>query len=222
MRRPSLVVLSLLVLAACSRPKPSADYAEAQMAYDSVTTRMGDDAFADPEMDRIGGLLDKVPPNNVDAPAAAALKGKIASERARIAAEAKARQADFDVLRAPLPTPAPRPEEPKPTEPTPPPTDPVADSEQPQVGLAFDEFTKKFGACFSEGELITISNRNIKARSFSVNASEECGKKHAGFASKLVLFDGGKIIGLVDKDSVKQVVVGADGGAPPAAADAGR
>jgi hypothetical protein len=223
MRRLSIVVLSLFVLAGCSRPKPSADYAEAQMAYDSITTRSGDDAYADPEMDRINGLLDKVPPTSVDAPAAAALKAKISSERNRIAEDAKKRQADLDVLRAPVPSLTARPEEPKPTEPVPTPSDPVAESEQPQVGLSMADFTKKFGACFGEGELITISNMNLKARSFSLNASEECGKKHGGFASKLVLFDGGKIIGLVSKDSVKQVVSGGDGGAPPPApADAGR
>lgn len=215
MRRPLIVVLSLFVLAACSRPKPSADYAEAQMAYDSVTTRMGDDAFADPEMGRISGLLEKVPPNSSDAPAAAALKGKIASERARIADEAKARQADLAVLRAPLPAPPPRPDTPRPLEPPRAPSDPVADSEQPQVGLSIEDFARKFGACFTEGELITISNMNVRARAFSLISTEDCTRKHGGLASKWMLFDGGRLIGMVSKDSVKQVETGPDGGAPP-------
>jgi hypothetical protein len=223
MRRLPLVVLPLLVLLACSRPKPSNDYADAQASWDSITTRIGDDAYADPEMERISGLLDKVPAASSDAAAAAALKAKIASERARIAEEAKKRQADLDVLRAPIPTPntpAPTPDAAPPPKPK---EDPVEESGQPQVGLAYDQFAKRFGACFSEGEMITVSNLGVRARAFSLVSNEECAKKHADFTTKWVLFNEGKIIGMVPRDSVKQVSQTADGGAPPAARpDAGR
>lgn len=226
MRRLPLLALPFLVLLGCSKPRPSVDYAEAQASYDSVTARMGDDAYADPEMARIEGLLAKVPGDSPDAPAANALKGKIASEKARIAEDEKRRQADLAVLRAPVAAPPPAPtEQPKPP-PPPPPEDPVAESTQPQVGLPFDQFQKKFGACFSEGEMITISNLGVRARAFSLGGNDDCKKKHGDFAAKWVLISEGKILGMVGKDSVKQMPTTPDGGpvpapAPVARADAG-
>jgi hypothetical protein len=57
---------------------------------------------------------------------------------------------------------------------------------------------------------------NVRARAFSLAGGEECAKKHADFTTKWVLFNEGKIMGMVPKDSVKQVSQGADAGpAPP-------
>lgn len=222
MRRLSLLVLPILVVLGCSKPKPSADYAEAQAAFDSVTARMGDDAYADAEMARIEGLLARVPADSPDAAAANALKGKIASEKARVAEDNKRREADLAVLRAPVAAaPSPIAEEPKPP-PPPPPTDPVEDSSQPQVGLPLDQFQKKFGPCFSEGEMITVSNLGVRARAFSLGGSEDCKKKHADFATKWVLINEGKIIGMVGKDSVKQMSATPDAGPAPARAPVAR
>jgi hypothetical protein len=75
---------------------------------------------------------------------------------------------------------------------------------------------KKYGPCFTEGEMITVSNMNVRARSFALNgANEDCKKRHGGFETKWILFNEGKIIGMVPKDSVKQVTPNApDAGAP--------
>jgi hypothetical protein len=133
MRRLAIVVSSLLVLAACSKPKPSTDYVDAQAKWDSLTTRMGDDAYANPEMDQVVAQLDRVPATSSDAAAAQALKAKIAGERTRIAEDQKRREADLAVLRAPIPS---SPDSLPPSQPPPPappkPTDPVLDSSQPQ------------------------------------------------------------------------------------------
>jgi hypothetical protein len=223
MRRLAIVVFSLLALAACNKPKPSNDYADAQAKWDSLVSHKGDDAYVDPEMDTVVSMLDRVPASSSDAAKAGELKGKIAAERARVAEEAKRRAADMAVLKAPIPN---HPDSAAPAQPPPPAEKPkedaVADSGQPQVGLAYDEFTKKFGACFSEGEMITVSNMNVKARAFSLVGNEECTKKHGAFSTKWILFSEGKIIGMVPKESVKQVTAqpagGADGGAAPAPA----
>jgi hypothetical protein len=217
MRRLAIVVYSLFALTACNKPKPSTDYADAQAKWDSLTSHKGDDAYTDPEMDTVVSMLDRVPATSSDAAKAAELKGKIASERARVAEDTKRRAADMAVLKAPVPT---IPDSPN-VAPTPPPVekpkeDAVADSGQPQVGLAYDEFVKKYGACFSEGEMITVSNMNVKARAFSLVTSDDCTKKHGAFSTKWILFSEGKIIGMVPKDTVKQVTA-----TPPGAADAG-
>lgn len=219
MRASTLAAIAAFVFLACSKPKPSAEYAESQATWDSLTTRLGDDAYKDPEMDQVVALLGKVPSDSADAAAAAALKAKIASERERIDKEAKTRKSDLDVLRAPVVDTGGEPYVPPEPEPGPaaPKEDPVEASGQPQIGLPYDEFSKKFGGCFTEGEMIMVSNLGVKARAFKLNSGEECGKRHSTFGDKWVLFNEGKLLGMVAKDTVKQVPVGPPAGAAPPA-----
>ena len=81
----------LAMVAGCRRSKPSPEYAEAAALHSVLVARLGDDAYADPEMDRAVGLLVAVPPESSDLPAAEKLMQLIGTERQRIAAEAAAR-----------------------------------------------------------------------------------------------------------------------------------
>ncbi len=98
MRIATCLAVGALVLLAqgCNRHKPSPEYEEASGSYSNLVARLGDDAYADAEMDRIEGLLAKVPPASSDAKAASDLTATIASERKRVAAEAAAHQKALD------------------------------------------------------------------------------------------------------------------------------
>lgn len=224
MTRTTLAVAVLLSLAACKKPQPSAEFAEASSAYSSVTARMGDDAYADPEMARIEELLKQVAADSLDHQAAVDLQAQITAERKRVAEQEAQRKADMDMLRtddAPAPDPTPEPP------PPPPPADdqnPENASTQPQVGMDEGAFMKSFVGCFVEGEVITLSNVGKRARSFALRSDPECAKKHPAFATQLVLLSDGKVIARVDKSRVTTVEVTPDAGQrpAPAPADAGR
>lgn len=223
MTRTTLAVAVLLSLAACKKPQPSAEFAEASSAYSSVTARMGDDAYADPEMARIEELLKQVAADSLDHQAAVDLQAQIAAERKRIAEEDAQRKADMDMLQnddAPAPDPTPEPAPPPPADAQ----NPENASTQPQVGMDEATFMKSFVGCFVEGEVITLSNVGKRARSFALRSDPECAKKHPAFAAQLVLLADGKVIARVDKSRVTTVEVAVDAGQKPApaSADAGR
>lgn len=76
-----LALASLAALLACSRPRPSPDYDRAQQLWTALVQARGDAAAEDPRADEVLALLDRVPRDGVDAPAAAELRGRIEGER---------------------------------------------------------------------------------------------------------------------------------------------
>lgn len=94
MSKPTRLVLSISLLAtfailgaaSCKKVRlPSAEYEQAQQFHVALLGRYAEDGYDRPEADEILKLLDQVPPQSLDAEAAAQLKARILAGRQRLA-----------------------------------------------------------------------------------------------------------------------------------------
>ncbi|AKI99883.1 thiol-disulfide isomerase/thioredoxin [Archangium gephyra] len=92
LRSRSLLACLLLMtgLACGTKRKPSEEYTQAYLAFGRLTATKADLAYVDPEMTVIEGLLRQVPPQSMDAEAAARLLARIDQERQRVLKEQEA------------------------------------------------------------------------------------------------------------------------------------
>ncbi len=74
----------MFVLGAGCRKPSSVDYYDAQGRYSSLVARQGNDAYLDPEMDRVTALLQQVSPNSMEADKAQQLLQLITVEKQRL------------------------------------------------------------------------------------------------------------------------------------------
>jgi thiol-disulfide isomerase/thioredoxin len=92
LRSRSLLACLLLMtgLACGTKRKPSEEYTQAYLAFGRLTATKSDLAYVDPEMTAIEELLRRVPPQSMDAEAAARLLARIDQERQRVLEEQEA------------------------------------------------------------------------------------------------------------------------------------
>lgn len=195
MRRASwiLLVLALALVATGCRKKHSVEFAVLKAQYTGLVDRLADDAYADPEMQKVVAGLQAVSDKYVEYEEAQGLVAKIASEteRAKAAREAAARA----VAEAAQPPPAP----------PPPPTTDTAGSgapvvplelpnldavdagvdagvapkveEKPENGMALADFQQKFGSCFESPRGVALPG-GISAQAMRVRDLTSCNSKY--------------------------------------------
>lgn len=221
MRLVLLLCVMTGLLSGC-RKKTSAEFYKLDGAQSVLIARDGDDAFVSPEMDTIIAGLQAVPEDSVEKPRAIELATKLASEKARVAAQrvpkaAPPPQGDPFAGRVfGAPTPVAPPPEPEPID--------AGDPDQPSAGMDEKTFERIFGTCFTKGP-DTTAERGVPAKTKLLKSSPDCQKRlGTPGASTTYLFVDGGVWGTVVEtrtpvDAGPPVLIP---GPPPAAApDAG-
>lgn len=203
MRNAALLMSLLLTLAVgCRKPKPSPEYADAKLAYGLVLDRMGDDAFADPEMTRIEGLLKSVPADSLDGPAAQAMLAQIIADRARVIAEEEARRKALENALVPPPmpeSPSPPAAAPAPAAPEPTPSDGLV------PGMTVAEIVNKTGGCFVAGQQIIVRSAegDGRAQLYELQPLGDCMSRFGELKGKSLVVQEGKLLRFVERSELK-------------------
>jgi hypothetical protein len=212
-----VLALALALAAGCKRELgPSPDYARARAKLESLTAQFGDDAYVDPEMEEVEKLLARVPPRSSDAPAAAELSRRIASERARVQKERA------DLAAAPPPAPPadpwasePRREEPEAAEVAEGAADAgAADAgfPYPVAGMPVAEVRARFSYCFLPAAGVVVDGAAHEI--FELRNLPSCRDGFPQFQGQLLAAREGKVVGTLDVSDVQSVTVPVDGGLP--------
>jgi hypothetical protein len=208
--------LALLLAISCRKvpgpPDPS--FEEASRLYQQLYVAKLDDAYGDPQMDTVVGLLERVDHNSVDAPAAETLMGTIKRGREEFAKgraeREKMQKAAQEVVSAPN-------------------IDPTRVLGLNQVdagappdpfgpGASISEINAASGGCLMAGEAFRENVTNRSGVVYRLSSSSACTQRLAGFVGQIVLVTDGRIYRRVPESEARQVS-GPDAGAPPA--DAG-
>jgi hypothetical protein len=217
---PLLSLAALLGAAAC-RKEPSADFSRASERFNKLYAQQLDDAYLDPGMHEVEGLLQHVPPDSLDAPGAQALLKRIQEGRARMEQGARERaQASAAALAPPTisgatvgsgasaTSPAVRPA-------APPDAGPPSG---PHAGMSTREFNRFFGDCFESAGPVEVTGRGTRD-SFALADSARCRSALPTMVNSVVLADSDTVLGVVPKSALQRTFP--DGGIP-AGVDAGR
>jgi hypothetical protein len=169
-------------------------------------------------MDEVIALLQRVPSESVDGPAAQDLLKKIQDGRAEARARADALKKDMDVLHAEPPpnafaAAAPRPPELAPA------AAPGADAgvdagpAEPASGMSLADFNRQWGDCFEAGKQVNVVGVGLRD-TYALKGYNRCRDALPGFDERLVIVDRNQVLGVVARSSVQEVAV--DSGPPPA------
>jgi hypothetical protein len=212
MRAAPFLLLGLVVLSGCPKPKPSLYYTEASNSYATLTARLGDDAFTDEGMTKIEELLRKVPDDSLDSAAAKQLLGRITGERKRIEGEKAAHDKALEQALKPTQgfagsgSTAEAPAD--------------VDAGNPRAlrnGMTPEEVTKVSGDCFSYKETIKTfhgDGAEGQGKVWLINADDVCHKRYPEMEGRALVFEQDKLFQIVSDAVIKREV--ADAGAPPA------
>jgi hypothetical protein len=216
MRRAVLTALvGLALVSACRKParRPSPEYAAAQARFVSLYAEKMDEAYRLPEMDDLLSQLGRVPADSLDAQVAQALAQRIRDGRTRLEADEAARAkaaAEAAAAAAPLPVyaskqvPAAAPAE-APAEPAP--------AAAPRPGMTVQEFDRAFGTCFAYGRAVKVADKGM-ADTRLLNDRLQCQQRLPGFDKQVVLFQDGKVLGVIDRAQYDKPPTPRDGGTP--------
>jgi hypothetical protein len=225
-----LTALLLAAPAACRKPaQPSEAYVEAQTRFGKLYATRGEDAFVDPELAAIEGLLAQVPANSLDAAAANELRARIEDGKQ----QARSRQRALEEVRSQASAPTRMPAEGyggTPSFPSSRPTEPTAEAEDagtdagtaggaPGVGTSAKELASGFSGCFKQGESLQVQGRGLRDR-WDLSDSPACRQQFAALQDQVLIIEEGKVLALAPKKSLQAIPT--DGGTPGPAADAGR
>ena len=215
--RARTAVLALLLAIACRKSPgpPDPNFQEASQIYQQLYVAKLDDAYGDPQMDTVVGLLQKVDHGSVDAPAADSLLGTIKRGReefAKARAERdKMQKAAQEIVTGPN-------------------IDPSrvlglgeVDAGAPPdpfgPGASISEINAASGGCLVPGEPFRENVTNRAGTVYRLSSSAACTQRLTGFIGQMVLVTDGRIYRRVAESEGRQVSVLADGGVVPA--DAG-
>jgi hypothetical protein len=192
--RTALVLTAVLALAACRRSTgPDANYEKASQMYQQLYATELDDAYGDPKMDEVVGLLKRVDPRSSDAESATSLLGTIQrgrtelakqrAERERMGAAAAASAASAitnldpeKILAAGAADAGQRP-----------PQDPYG------AGAAVAEINAQTGGCLTEHEPFNEQGTKVDGAVYRLARGPGCADKLPGFVGQAVLVVNGKI-----------------------------
>jgi len=217
-----LAVVLLLAMTGCARKEPSPEYTLASERFNKLYAKELDDAYVDPAIREVEALLEKVPPDSLDAQAASQLLTRIREGRARIEKTSTDRDKALAAART-----APKFSGPSVSTPPPPPQPasrpaPAAldagPPSAPTAGMPMREFNRLFGDCFEAAGPVEVNGRGPRD-SYSMVDSDRCRRAMPGLVTSLVLADSEAVMGIVPKSALRRTP--ADGGTPPAAPDAG-
>lgn len=199
----TLAFAAVAMLFACSRPQPSPDYERARQLWTTLVQTRADAAAEDPRADEILALLDRVPKDSADAPAAAELRGRIEGERKAHVEELARRQRLVTgagaASSAPLEPSAPAPE-------AAPPRPPAL-----QPGMKLEAFREAYGDCFESKGPVQIGapdgGASRDGEMWVMKDDAGCREKHPALAAEAVLFAQGALVGVAPAASAKKVQV---------------
>lgn len=217
-----LAVVLLLAVTGCARKEPSPEYTRASERFNKLYAKELDDAYVDPAIREVEALLEKVPPDSLDAQAASQLLTRIREGRARIEktsndrdkALAAARTAPKFSGQSVSPPPAPPQAASRPA-PAAPDAGPLS---APTAGMPMREFNRLFGDCFEAAGPVEVNGRGPRD-SYSMVDSDRCRRAMPGLVTSVVLADSEAVMGIIPKSALRRTL--ADGGTSPAAPDAG-
>ncbi len=207
--RVALLVAALAASTACQRTPgpPSPEYAEARARHLALVTRFADDADAQPEMDQVLALLERVPADSVDAPAARELASRIAEGRQRLAAE-QAERARRIAAAGPAQW-APAAGAPGAGGST----APQAESALIAPGMKLEEFRSAHGDCFEPGSAIQIEIQGADGGTatrpgevWALKGDPACQERYPGQVGQVVVFSQGALLALRPAGDLKAAV----------------
>ncbi|MDC0707506.1 hypothetical protein POL68_03395 [Stigmatella sp. ncwal1] len=217
------ILLLVLAPVACRREAaaPSAEYEQAHQRFSKLYGQLLDRAFLDPQMADIEALLERVPPESLDAQSARELLQRIRQGRERMEATQQETQEAVDSAREfqDLPS-SPRTEEP------PPPPPPVAqepvDAGPPDAGAtagpvegsSASELSSGYQGCFRRGDQINVTGRGMR-ESWEMADRFSCRQAYPRFANQLVLVEDGRVLSVLAKSLTRLVPTAPDGGPGP-------
>jgi hypothetical protein len=85
--------------------------------------------------------------------------------------------------------------------------------------MTAQEFDREFGTCFSYGRAVKVADKGM-ADTRLLNDRIQCQQRLPGFDKQVVLFQDGKVLGIIDRAQYDKPPAPRDGGtpAPPPAA----
>ena len=219
--RARTAFLALLLAISCRRGPgpPDPNYQEARRIYDQLYVTKLDDAYGDPQMETVAGLLEKVDHDSVDAPAAEKLLGTVKRGREEFAKgraeREKMQKTAQDLVAAPNIDP----------------TrvlglDRVVDAGVPPdpfgAGASISEINAASGGCLVAGEQFHENVTNVVGTVYRLSSSAVCTQRLAGFAGQMVLVTNGKIYRRVPESEAQQASAPDAGTGAPDAGTAAR
>jgi hypothetical protein len=214
-RLAPVLALSLLAAAGCSKRKlPSEDFSRANEIHSQLYAKELDDAYLDPKMDEAVQLLQRVPPDSLDADSARQLLARIQSNRERVQAERTQREKAIAAASTPPPdTFGPRPS----VAPPPDAGAPDAGPDLPKVGMSVDELSERFSRCFEPGQSMVVEGRGARD-TWELKDIAICRDLYPGFDGLVLIIEDGKIWNYGQKSSIRTETIDAG---TSAGADAG-
>lgn len=218
-----LAVVLLLMVTGCARKEPSPEYTRASERFNKLYAKELDDAYVDPAIREVEALLEKVPADSLDAQAASQLLTRIRENRARIEQASTDRNKALATARTgptfsgPSVSPPPGPPQGA-SRPAPAAAPDAGPPSAPTAGMPMREFNRLFGDCFEAAGPVEVNGRGPRD-SYAMVDSDRCRRAMPGLASSVILADSEAVMGIVPRSALRRTL--ADGGAPPAAPDAG-
>lgn len=209
---PWLLAGALLVLApGCKKPQHSAEYTEASGAWSTITAKLGDDAYADPEMTRIEGLLKSVPADSLDAAAAQELLAKIQTERKRVEDDAAAHKRLLEAAeRGSV-----MPDSPRGTEEVPVAEAPDAGHERIHRGMTTEEVYRASDDCFAFTQNMRVRNGDgteVEGVVWERRTLAKCKELFPDLGDSMLVFEHNKLEQIVQKSLITHEVLKPDAG----------
>jgi hypothetical protein len=190
---------------------PSPEYEQAQQRFSKIYAQKLDDAYLDPAMDDILGLLAQVPAESMDAPSAKELEQRIKGGRAKKEKEQKeqeeaiAKAQEGDVV-PPSPTTETEPE------PSPPPKDAGPTGDQgPVAGSLASELSSGYLGCFQSIKPINVEGRGMRD-AWEMADRARCQQVYPNFKNQVLLIEDAKVLAVLPKSAVTPTFLLPDGG----------